>query len=389
MNKKLQNLYDYCTGIYNKENGTELYNKYFDDIKSITPQELMFIQNEQLKNGLTPNEILTIVDKLINVFYESLSKYKLAEPVNYLFIHYLNEENKALANILNNFKSIIKTEKLSDNKKLLDFILQMKDYNDHLLKLENILFPYLEKRDERFDGLQILWALHDQTRNLIKSIEHDINTSNDNKTIKQKIAQLYFKLFGLVQKQELILFPSAVKFLSDYEFSEMHNQSFDYGFPYIEPPHKEIIDNKQSDNTINSISNIFITDTGLLNFEQLSLMLNALPLDITYVNEKDEVAYFSNPENRIFPRSKAAIGRNVRNCHPPKSVHIVEKILASFKNNEKDIATFWINVKGFTVLIKYICLRNSKGEYKGTLEVVQEINDIKSIEGEKRLLDWD
>ena len=375
-------------GIYNKENGTELYHKYFDDIKSITPQELMYIQNEQLKNGIAPDEILTIVDKLINVFYESLSKYKLEEPIKYLFIHYLNEENKALIDILNSFKSIIKTEKLSDNKKLLDFIVQIKKYNDHLFKLENILFPYLEKRDERFNGLQILWALHDQTRSLIKSTENEIQTTNEEKVLKQKISQLYFKLYGLVQKQELILFPSAVKFLSDYEFGEMHNQSFDYSFPYIDPPHEESLDN-QSDNTIDSLSNIFISDTGQLDFEQLSLMLNALPFDITFVDENDEVAYFSNPVKRIFPRSKAAIGRNVRNCHPPKSVHIVEKILTSFKNNEKDIATFWINVNGFMVLIKYICLRNSKGEYKGTIEVVQEINDIKSLEGEKRLLDWD
>jgi len=117
MDTKLQNLFDYCTGIYNKENGKELYNRYLDDIKSISPQELMFIQNEQLKNGLTAEEILTIVDKLINVFYESLSTYKLEEPILIPFLHYLNEENKALVVILDDFKTIIKTESLSNNHK--------------------------------------------------------------------------------------------------------------------------------------------------------------------------------------------------------------------------------------------------------------------------------
>ena len=388
MDKKLQNLFDYCTGIYNKENGKELYNRYLDDIKSISPQELMFIQNEQLKNGLTAEEILTIVDKLINVFYESLSTYKLEEPISIPFLHYLNEENKALVVILDDFKNIVKTESLSDNTKLRIFINQIKEYNEHLLKLENVFFPYLEKRDKQFDGLKILWALHDETRSLIKEIDNEIKNLDNEKALKKEIAFLYFKLYGLVQKQELILFPSAVTFLSDYEFSEMHSQSFDYKFPYIESPKNEPETDIEHNDVPSTLSNIFITDTGQLSVDQISLLLNALPFDITFVDENDEVAYFSKPDKRFFPRSKAAIGRNVRNCHPPKSVHIVEKILTSFKNGEKDIATFWINIKGMIVLIKYICLRNSNREYKGTLEIVQEIDDIKAIEGEKRLLDW-
>jgi len=388
MDKKLKNLYDYCTGIYNKENGTELYYKYFEEIKSISPQELMFIQNEQLKSGLNPEGILTIVDKLINVFYESLSQYKLEEPIKIPFINYLNEENKAFTAILDDFKKVVKTEALSNNPKLSIFINRIKEYNEHLLKLENILFPYLEKRDERFNGLQILWALHDNTRGLIKDIENKISNT-DEKILKKNIAYLYFKLYGLIQKQELILFPSAVKFLSDYEFNEMHNQSFDYEFPFITSPESENNTKLVQNDIDNNLSGIFTSETGQLNLEQISLLLNALPLDITFVDENDEVTYFSKSDKRFFPRSKAAIGRNVRNCHPPKSVHIVEKILASFKNGEKDIATFWIKIKGITVLIKYICLRNSNGEYRGTLEIVQEIDDIKAIEGEKRLLDWE
>lgn len=388
MNEKMKNLFDYCTGIYNKENGRELYNKYLDNIKSITPQELMFIQNEQLKNGLTPNDILTIVDKLINVFYEPLSKYKLEDPIAINFIHYLNEENKALISILDNFKETIKHEQLSKNIKVVTFINQVKKYNEHLLKLENIFFPYLEKEDQRFNGLQILWALHDKTRSLIKDIESELEKLDNEKSLKQKIAILYFKLYGLVQKQELILFPSSISFISDYEFNEMHSQSFDYEFFCIQAPKREFDDKTTSDISING-SGIFTTDTGQLKIDQLSLLLDALPFDITYVDENDEVAYFSKPDKRIFPRSKAAIGRNVRNCHPPKSVHIVEEILASFKNGEKDIATFWINIKGMMVLIKYICLRNDAGEYKGTLEIVQEISDIRALKGEKKLLDWE
>lgn len=387
MDKKIENLIEYCDGVLMGKNKSELYEKYLDEIKSITPQELVYIQNEQLKNGHTVDDILEIVDKLIMVFHESLSKHKLTEPIDTPFLHYLNEENKGLIAKLEDFKQVIKTEPLANNSKTKVFLEQIKKYNEHLLKLENVFFPYLEKREQRFDGLKILWALHDVIRALIKDVTAEFEKSDDEQSLKRKIAQLYFKLYGLVQKQELVLFPSAVKFLSSYEFDEMHMQSFDYDFPYITPPKKQNFNEKKL--TADFMGNIFSTDTGQMNFEQLSLVLDALPFDITYVDEKDEVAYFSKPKDRIFPRSKAAIGRNVRNCHPPKSVHIVEKILQSFKNGQKDIAEFWITIKGTMLLIKYICLRDDAGQYKGTLEIVQEINDIKSLEGEKRLLDWD
>jgi len=387
MDKKLENLVAYCTGIYNKENGSELYNKYLYEIKSITPQELMFIQNQQLKMGLSPYDILPFVDKLINVFYESLSKHKLQEPIDIPFIHYLNEENKALISMLDDFKQTVKSESLLSNNKLKKFLDTVKQYNEHLLKLENIFFPYLEKSDERFQGLQILWALHDETRNLIKDVENEYQSDNE-KALKKILAYLYFKLYGLVQKQELILFPSAVKFISDYEFNEMHTQSFEYKFPFIEAPQNDMVNDSNSSKVLESLNHVFITETGQLKLDELSLLLNALPFDLTFVNEKDEVAFFTKPDKRFFPRSKAAIGRNVRNCHPPKSVHIVEKILESFKKGEKDEAKFWINIKDEMVLIKYICLRNSNREYKGTLEIVQEVSNIRALQGEQRLLDW-
>ena len=97
--------------------------------------------------------------------------------------------------------------------------------------------------------------------------------------------------------------------------------------------------------------------------------------------------YFSDSNERIFYRSDSVIGRNVKNCHPPKSLPIVEQILNSFKENKKDSESFWINIKGKTVLIKYLALRNDDGKYLGTLEISQDITEIKNLKGERRLLD--
>ena len=128
--------------------------------------------------------------------------------------------------------------------------------------------------------------------------------------------------------------------------------------------------------------------TGYLTIEQIKLIFNHLPVDVTYVDENNKVKYFSTPKKRIFPRTTAIIDREVDNCHPPESVHVVRKIIESFRNGEKDQADFWIKMKGEYILIQYFAVRDELKNYKGVIEVSQEISGIKAIDGEKRLLDW-
>lgn len=129
-------------------------------------------------------------------------------------------------------------------------------------------------------------------------------------------------------------------------------------------------------------------DIGNLSLEQINTMLKTLPVDLTFVDDKDEVAYYSDTEDRIFPRSKGIIGRAVQNCHPPKSVHVVEDILQKFKSGEKDVAEFWIQMDGNFIMIRYFALRDEEGKYMGTLEVSQELSRLRTLEGERRLVQW-
>ncbi len=129
-------------------------------------------------------------------------------------------------------------------------------------------------------------------------------------------------------------------------------------------------------------------ETGALSRDEIEAILNTLPVDITFVDKKDAVKYFNKSEERIFVRTKAVIGRKVQQCHPQKSIHIVNKILDSFRSGKKDVAEFWIQKDNRLVQIRYFPVRNRDGKYMGTIEVTQDITDIKKIEGEKRLLDW-
>ncbi len=128
-------------------------------------------------------------------------------------------------------------------------------------------------------------------------------------------------------------------------------------------------------------------DTGALSLEQINLVFKNLPVDLTFVDENDEVRYFSAGKKRIFRRSAGIIGRKVQNCHPQKSVHIVNHIVDEFKAGTRDVAEFWVQLKGIFVYIRYFALRDEGGKYRGTLEVTQDITEIKKLEGERRLLD--
>jgi len=159
-------------------------------------------------------------------------------------------------------------------------------------------------------------------------------------------------------------------------------EGFDIGYPYVQPVKVKTQEKKEA-----LSKDLAGLGTGELSVEQIELIFNHLPVDITYVDEHDKVRYYSTPSKRIFPRTNAILGREVRNCHPPESVHVVEEIIESFRTGNRSKADFWIKIKGELILIQYFAVRDKLGKYRGVIEVSQEISNIKSLEGEKRLLD--
>lgn len=127
-------------------------------------------------------------------------------------------------------------------------------------------------------------------------------------------------------------------------------------------------------------------ETGNLSNEQIETLLNTLPVELTFVDKDDTVRYFSQPKDKIFLRTKAVLGNKVQQCHPQKSVHLVNHIVEDFKSGKRDLAEFWLTLKGKLIYIRYFAVRSKKGEYVGCLEVTQDITDIQKIKGEKRLL---
>ncbi len=254
----------------------------------------------------------------------------------------------------------------------------------YLIK-ENILFPVIEKYVPEFRCLSVMWSFHDDIRRNIKEIIDELQKKEpDLKRFNRLAGDIFFNIYAIRFREERILFPVIQSFIPENELKLLIPEAIETGFPFWQPEYPQ-----ELQESITTEENKINLETGNLTVEQIKLLFNHLPVDITFVDENDKVVYFSSPQKRIFPRSKAVIGRDVHNCHPPESVHVVEQIVNAFRNGKKDVASFWINMKGQQLLIQYFPVRDEAGKYRGIVEVSQEITGIRQLQGEKRLLDWE
>jgi hypothetical protein len=195
----------------------------------------------------------------------------------------------------------------------------------------------------------------------------------------------------MVTKEEKILFPMCLEMFDEADWARVKKGEEEIGYAWIAsaPAWSPAPQGCWPAAAGAPAGGAVPLDTGALTVEQIDLMLTALPVDISFVDETDTVVYYSATPERIFPRSPGVIGRKVQNCHPPKSVDVVERILEAFRSGERDVAEFWIETGGKFVHIRYFALRDRAGAYKGTLEVSQNVTAIRGLRGERRLLDWD
>lgn len=386
---RTNNLLTLSMSIMNGEDAVELISKYQEDILNITPYDMIALEDMQLQNNVSVDLIKKYIDKLINVFYKGLSKYQWEKPHKETFLYLLMAENEELKQRLADIKQILLLKDMSNNRlQLLAKFKELSEIEKHYSKKENILFPYLENRLKHYRSLRVMWSLDDDTRKKLKQVIELLRTDNMiDADIKREIGVFFFLIYGLIKKEELVVFPIASEVIEDSEWEEMLVQSNDYGFSFIPKPNIPVL--KSDINEVSTLtSSVLRTETGVLSVEQFLLVMNKLPLDITFVDENNKVRYFTKPDDRIFQRSPAIIGREVQNCHPPESVHIVNEIIDEFRKGSKDYAKFWLELQGRFIVIQYFALRDNEGLYKGVLEVSQDVTEIRSLTGQQRILDW-
>jgi len=264
----------------------------------------------------------------------------------------------------------------------------------HFARKENQLFPYLEKHGWTSPS-QNMWAFHDQIREEIKDARKAI-ASQDFQSIAFTTQMVYKSLEHIMQVEEGRLLPNAMEMVSEEEFKEFRDGDAEIGWMFDTPPtpYPAVAYIHPGEDTVRKklpfgIEDKTHYDEGYLTPAQVNSIFRILPVDITYVNENDQVVFYNRGDDRVFPRSAGIIGREVKFCHPPKSVDQVLRILEEFKAGKQDVAEFWIQFKGKFIHIQYFAVRDEDKTYRGVIEMSQDVTHIRGLEGQQRLLDWD
>jgi len=377
----------------------EVKKEFQEAFEDVTPTAIAQAEEELIKEGMPREEVHRLCEVHIAAFRESLERQETLAPEGHP-IHILMEEHKILLGFAARLKDLsgkMKTKSdfgsvANEVEQLRELERQLKDSESHYLREENVLFPYLEKHGIT-QPPAMMWMDHDKIREMKKNLYTLVNSHKGIafgdfvRKLEESAISLAEMLSGHFYKENNILFPTGLKVIADNEWKEIRSQFDDLGYPSFTPESaRAAFAEVETSASEVEVAGALPFETGSMSKDEIEAIFSSLPVDITFVDKDDTVRFFSQTKERIFPRTKAVIGRKVQQCHPQKSLHLVEQILEDFRSGRKELAEFWINSKGTLIHIRYFPVRDKDGNYLGCVEVTQDITDIQKIKGEKRLL---
>jgi hypothetical protein len=375
-------------------------NRLVELLKSVPYDEVVEVEQELIAEGLPVEEVLKLCDihQMVLDGYIDQSGAKsipAGHPVDTF-----KKENLELEKVINEleqlFSKVKNIKEVEVNQWLIKVHTQLNnlmDVDKHYKRKEYLLFPFLEKY-EITGPPKVMWGKHDEIRTLLKA---SIEAVSSNGEVSPDEAATITELIllpavngvsDMISKEEEILLPMCMDKLTDDDWYTIYKQTNEFGYCLYDPQ----IEWKPVGIDISEIiyytgNNIQLA-TGSFNLNEMETLFRTLPIDITFVDKDDKVKFFSLSPDRIFTRNRAIIGRDVRMCHPPSSVHVVEQILSDFKSGKQNSAAFWISMQGRFIYIEYLALRDSNGIYLGTIEFTQDLTKLRKLEGEQRLLSY-
>ena len=380
----------------------EVKEKFGKFLEGVGAEEIARIEQELVQEGMPREELQMLCDVHLAVFKDQLQKQELHIP-SWHPISILIEEHKIMLEHAEKLGAITKMiEEACDVvhvgeelKELQNIIKHLVEAEKHYLREENVLFPTVEKHGIT-EPPAIMWTEHNRIRETEKKLHMLVDKWNEMSfyEFKTKLSETAEPFCSMLpshfSKENNILFPASLQVVTPEEWRDVRKEFDEIGYCCFTPQRMiaAMHETKQEKNAPDVAEDVLSFDAGSLTKDEIEGILDSLPVDISFIDREDSVKYFNKAEKRIFVRTKAVIGRKVQLCHPEKSVHIVNRIIEAFKTGKKDVAEFWITLGGRLVHIRYFAVRDKNGKYLGTMEVTQDLTDIKKIEGEKRLLDW-
>ncbi|MGQ9662745.1 MAG: DUF438 domain-containing protein [Kiritimatiellia bacterium] len=358
-------------------------------LQETDPTEIARLEEELIREGMPVEAIHRLCDLHVNLFRHALEQQAESNVPAWHPIHTYRVENKEIRRRAEVWSELCRHPELDSPERVAELskaLEALAAVELHYRRKENQLFPYLERKD--FAGpAQVMWAVHDDVRRLIKELGMAIQERNA-EDIRTKGIELARVVTEMMYKEEKILFPNSLRLLSEEEWRSVRRGEDEIGYILGTPPPAPSMGGASRDGSVQRQPLIQLS-VGALTLEQLDRMLVSLPFEFSFVDHEDTVRFYSGHTQRIFPRSPGVIGRKVQNCHPPKSLAQVNAILKAFRAGTRDRAEFWINYHGRFLYIIYSAVRSPDGRYLGTVEATLDATRIRQLEGERRLLQWD
>ena len=374
-----------------------------DTLQSVPYGEVVEVEQELISEGLPETEVLKLCDIHGEVLEGHVDQSGSKDIPEGHPVDVFKQENLELKKVMEKTLDLLNSlEKVPEGNfhnfrnVLLACFNDLMDVDKHYKRKENLVFPSLEK-NEITGPPKVMWGKHDEIREQLKGCiallkEPELKKKDLAESLDLIFYPVVKALNDMVQKEEEILFPMAMDLITEEEWWNIHQQTLEFGFTLYDPPVEwkpEGLAGTASESSVKSNGDGYIQlPSGSFTTEEIKAILNTVPVDMTFVDRNDKVKYFTQGPHRIFYRSRSIINRDVRLCHPPGSVDIVEKILEDFKSGKASRAPFWIQMKGKFILIEYYALRDENGEYLGTLEVSQDLTEARALEGEQRILSY-
>jgi DUF438 domain-containing protein len=390
-------------------------------VRDVSPEEIGIMEEQLIREGMPVQEIQRLCDLHVAVVQDGLDRQEeMPAPPGHP-VHTYRAENRIITQKAQRLASLCGDDTREDRTGsrwrtlLTETLDEISGIHNHYLRKENELFPLLERHGITGPS-QVMWGVHDEIRGRHKEAVI-LMTEGDLDEAAETATALARDVVEMIYKEEKILLPLAMKTLNSDEWALVRKGEDELGYaffapaapfppspfafpkekseelPVISPPGLPVV-SPVSDGPPPAPDKAYGDEayldlgTGRLSVRQVDLILRHLPVEISFVDTEGFVRYYSDTPERLFPRTPGAIGRHVENCHPPKSLHMVKEILNRFQAGEQDVAQFWIEMQGRFIHIRYFAVRNDRSDYLGCLEVTQDVTEIRELEGQRRLLEW-
>ena len=385
-----------------------------DRVQHLAPYEIAIIEQEMVEE--TEDEcIKEDIQAMLEVFQDVLVTKDQELPENHPISCY-RRENAKMKELLLSVEDLVQYPLIKNQ--WLELYEDLLKFKIHLSRKQNQLYPVLEKKGFT-RPTTTMWTLDDFIRDEISECYNLLLEDKEEEFIGKQ-AELVADVRDLMDKEENILYPTSLEMINEEEFRYMAEGDREIGFAYIS------VQADKSDNSASASSSASASTagaplsglssapgfaeelagllgkygfnnkeeklnvtTGQLTLDQINLIYRHMPVDLSYVDENELVCFYTDTKHRVFPRSKNVIGRDVKNCHPKASVHIVEEIIKKFRSGEQDKAEFWINKPDLFIYIIYYAVRDENGKFRGVLEMMQDCTHIRSLQGSQTLLTWE